>query len=86
VVGRESGHVRLTLTERSVGETLKRVLMRASRPVVIVHTDEWGGYNGLPGMGRTRPRVCHADRELARDDETMSARSTSRRWRVCGLG
>jgi transposase len=69
VVGRESGHVRLSVTERSDGETLERVVMRASWPMVTVNTDEWGGYNGLPGMGRTRPTVCHADREWARDDD-----------------
>jgi transposase len=69
VVGRESGHVRLTVTERSDGETLERVVMRASWPMVTVNTDEWGGYNGLPGMGRTRPTVCHADHEWARDDD-----------------
>ena len=69
VVGRESGHVRLTVTERSDGETLERVVMRATWPMVAVNTDEWGGYNGLPAMGRSRPTVCHADREWARDDD-----------------
>jgi transposase len=69
VVGRESGHVRLTVTEGSDGETLERVVMRATWPMVAVNTDEWGGYNGLPAMGRSRPTVCHADREWARDDD-----------------
>ena len=43
VVGRESGHVRLTVTERSDGATLERVAMRATWPMVTVKTDEWRG-------------------------------------------
>jgi transposase len=69
VVGRESGHVRLTVTERSDGETLEREVMRASWPMTTVNTDEWGGYDGLPVMGRARATVCHAEREWARDDD-----------------
>jgi hypothetical protein len=61
--------VRLTVTERSDGETLERVVMRASWPMATVNTDEWGGFNGLPAMGRSRATVCHADREWARDDD-----------------
>ena len=37
--------------------------------MVIVNTDEWRGYSGLPAMGRTRKTVCHADGEWARDDD-----------------
>ena len=69
MVGRESGQLRLTVTERSDGETLQRVVMRATWPMVAVNTDEWQGYNGLPAMGRERPTVCHADHEWARDDD-----------------
>jgi transposase len=43
--------------------------MRATWPMVTVNTDEWGGYNGLPAMGRSRPTVCHAEGEWARDDD-----------------
>ena len=45
------------------------VVRRASGPMVTVNTDEWQGYNGLPAMGRTRPTVCHAIKEWARDDD-----------------
>jgi transposase len=69
VVGRESGRVRLAVTERSDVEALERVVMRASWPMTTVNTDEWGWYNRLPAMGRSRPTVCHAERELARDDD-----------------
>ena len=69
VVGRESGEVRLTVMEWSDGETLQRVVMRATWPMVTVNTDECQVYNGLPAMGRFRPKVCHADRDWARDDD-----------------
>ena len=69
VVGRESGNLRLTVSKRSDGETLRRVVMRATWPMVAVNTDEWQGRNGLPAMGRERPTVCHADHEWARDDD-----------------
>ena len=69
VVGRESGNLRLTVTERSDCETLEQVVMRATWPMVTVITDEWGGYNGLPAMGRFRPTVCHAEGEWARDED-----------------
>ena len=68
-MGRESGNLRLTVTERSDCETLEQVVMRATWPMVTVITDEWGGYNGLPAMGRFRPTVCHAEGEWARDDD-----------------
>jgi transposase len=57
------------VTERSDGGTLERVVRRATWPGATVNTDEWGGYNGLPGTGRARSTVCHADKEWARDDD-----------------
>ncbi len=69
VVGRESGQVRLTVVEHPDGATLKRVVRKASWPMATVNTDEWRGYAGLPGMGRRRVTVGHADRGWARDDD-----------------
>jgi transposase len=69
VVGRESGRLRLAVVKSSDGKTLNYVVMKATWPMTTVNTDEWGGYNGLPAMGRTRPTVCHADKEWARDDD-----------------
>ena len=48
---------------------MKRVVRKASWPMVTVNTDEWRGYAGLPGIGRRRVTVCHAEREWARDDD-----------------
>jgi transposase len=69
VVGREGGQVRLTVAEHADGETLRGVVRRATWPMVSVFTDEWGGYNGLPEMGRRHATVCHAAGEWARDDD-----------------
>jgi transposase len=69
VVGRDSGQVRLTVTEHSDGETLEQVVRRATWPMVTVHTDEWPGYNHLPAMGRRHATVCHTAGEWARDDD-----------------
>jgi transposase len=69
VVGREGGRARLTVAEHADGETLRRVVMRATWPMVSVFTDEWGGYNGLPEMGRRHATVCHVAGEWARDDD-----------------
>src|SRR5262245_36236386 len=86
-VGRESGRIRLTVTERSDCAALEAVVRRASWPMVRVNTDEWCGYNGLPEMGRYRATVRHPAGERARDDDgDGSARSTSTRWRACGPG
>jgi hypothetical protein len=43
------------VTERYDGETLERVLLHASWPMVTVDTDKWSGYNGQPvGAARIR--------------------------------
>jgi transposase len=69
VVGRESGAIRLSVTERSDGETWDTVVRRASRPMATVNTDEGCGSNGLPEMGRPRAAVGHVRGEWARDDD-----------------
>ena len=69
VVGRQSGHARLTVTRRSDRATLERVVREASWPMAPVNTDEWGGSNGLTDMGRHHATVCHADWGWDRDDD-----------------
>ena len=65
VVGRDSGHLRLTVVEHSDGPTLQK----ANWPMVTVNTDEWQGYNGLPAIGRSRSTVRRGAREWARDGD-----------------
>jgi hypothetical protein len=69
VVGRESGPVRLTVVEHSDGQTLQKVVRRASWPRATVHTDEWQGSPRLPEMGRRPATVCPAAGEWARDED-----------------
>ena len=69
VVGRESGQVRLTVAEHSDGKTLRDVVGDATAPKAMAYTDEWSGYNGLPGMDRGHATVCHKIGEWARDDD-----------------
>jgi len=61
--------VRLTVVGNSDGETLRKVVRKASWPGATVYTDEWRGYARLAEMGRGHATVCHAERERARDDD-----------------
>jgi transposase-like protein len=45
VVGWESGQVRLTVAEHSDGATLRKVVRKASWPMMDVYSDEWQGYS-----------------------------------------
>ena len=38
---------------RPTARRCERVVRRATWPMATVNTDEWGGYNGLPAMGRS---------------------------------
>ena len=51
--GGRAATVRLTVARHSDGETLRRVVRRASWPMVTVYTDEWQGYDRLPEIGRS---------------------------------
>ena len=44
---------------------------QTTTPGATVYTDEWGGYNHLPELGRNHSPVCHTpgQREWARDDD-----------------
>ena len=70
VVGRESGQVRLTVTERSDGETL-----RAGGEAGDLadgdgqHRRVGRVQRAARDRARSRPTVCHAEHEWARDDD-----------------
>jgi transposase len=91
VEGRESGQVRLTVAEHSDGETLQKIVRRATWPMVTVHTDEWQVYNRPPEMGRQHATVCHAEGEWARDDDgdgilEVHDKTQAKSWRqACGI-
>ena len=87
VVGREGGKVRLTVAEHADGETLRRVVMRATWPMVSVVTDEGAGTTACPRWGgRTRRSATRPVSGRGTTTGTGSARSTTTRWKGCGPG
>ena len=71
VVGRDTGQVVLRVVERTDGATLTEFVTASTDDGAMVYTDEWGGYNGLPGANRAHATVNHTpgQREWARDDD-----------------
>ena len=71
MVGRDSGTLRSEVLDRASGEELQEVVGCATLEGATVNTDEWRGYNGLPGIGRARVSVDHSGPKSswARDDD-----------------
>ena len=69
MVGREGGAVRVSVERHSDGVTLNRVAREATSPPARVNSGEWGGCGRLAEVGCSRPSVCHAAGEWARDDD-----------------
>jgi transposase-like protein len=71
IVGRTTGHIRLTVCHNSQRETLQPKTEAATRSDATVYTDEWSAYDRLPETGRQHASVCHTPgkREWARDDD-----------------
>lgn len=61
----------MRVAERTDGATLTAFVAETTEPQAMVYTDEWGGYSGLPEVGRDHATVCHTpgQREWARDDD-----------------
>src|SRR5262245_15339842 len=57
VVGRESGLLRLRVVDRSDRATLREFVRRMTWPTVLVYTDDWAAYDGLPGVARWHATV-----------------------------
>jgi len=65
-VGRESGQVRLRVTKRTDGATLRKHVQTFTRKRATSNTDEWQGYTCLQ---RKHATVAHGEHEWARDDD-----------------
>ena len=64
--GRGSGRVRMRRVEDVSGESLLPFVQMAVSPGAVVHTDGWGGYVGLAGLGYDhRPKNLSADGDPA---------------------
>jgi transposase-like protein len=76
VVGRESGEARLDVVATADQRTLSAFVVANTKPGTRVNTDEWGGSDRLPKLGRGRVSVCHTPekREWARDDDGEGVR------------
>jgi transposase len=63
--------VYLEVLDRASRADLERVVEDNTAPFSAVSTDEWAGYDRLPGLDRGHATVCHAPgrREWARDDD-----------------
>jgi transposase-like protein len=65
-IGRASGQVRLRVVHDTDRETLEAHVHQFTPVSAQVYTDEWQGYNHII---RPHARVCHGQREWARDDD-----------------
>jgi transposase len=71
IVGRQSGEGRFEVVDHADRATLEKFVTGMTTPGAMVYTDEWGGYDHLPELGRKHSTVCHTPgrREWARDDD-----------------
>lgn len=69
VVGRESGQIRLTVCENTQQVTIQPKVECATQDDTNVYTDECSAYNHLCETGRSHAKVCHTQKEWARDDD-----------------
>lgn len=65
-IGRQTGQVRLRVTQDTTGETLRAHVHRFTQAGSQLYTDENQSYNHVI---RNHATVCHAIHEYARDDD-----------------
>jgi transposase len=70
-VGRDSGSLRSAVLDHADAAELEELIVCTTMEGTAVHTDEWKGYGGLPGMGREHRTVAHSGPKStwARDDD-----------------
>jgi transposase len=69
VVGRDTGHIRLTLSDNTQQATIQPQVENDTQPTTTLYTDESSAYNHIADTGRGHATVCHSRREYARDDD-----------------
>jgi len=70
VVGRQGGRLWVRVGQPSGAEELvDATVLPATKPGVMVYTDEWNGYKPLARWGRGHVSVNHNQGEYARDDD-----------------
>lgn len=69
IVGRESGQIRLFVTDNTQRQTVQPKVEQMTRQDSTVNTDEYNIYNRLSETGRSHHTVAHGHNEWARDDD-----------------
>lgn len=77
VRGRGSGRLRLQILENASGDTLKAFVTSTVTTGSVVHTDGWGGYNGVGSAGyehrsRSQRAAAPSDQLLPRAHRAVS--------------
>ena len=69
VVGRTTGHIRLTVSRDTRQTTIQPQVEQDTHPNTLLNTDESSAYNHISDTGRGHATVCHSRHEYARDDD-----------------
>lgn len=69
VVGRTTGHLRLTVCDNTQQITIQPQVEHDIRVGATLYTDESSAYNHMAETGRNHATVCHSHHEYARDDD-----------------
>lgn len=69
VVGRETGHIRLTVCSDTRQDTIQPEVEAKSLDGATLYTDESSAYYRVAASGRPHGTVCHSRSEYARDDD-----------------
>jgi len=69
VVGRTSGHIRLTVCDNTQQATIQPQVEADTQATTTLYSDESSAYNHIAETGRGHATVCHSRKEWARDDD-----------------
>ncbi|MBU1661987.1 MAG: transposase [Chloroflexi bacterium] len=69
MVGRTTGHIRLTVSDDTRQATIQPQVELDTPPTTLLNTDESSAYNHISDTGRGHVTVCHSHHEHARDDD-----------------
>lgn len=69
VVGRSSGHIRLTVSDNTQQATIQPQVEADTEATTMLYTDEHSAYHHIAETGRGHATVCHSQREWARDED-----------------
>jgi transposase len=68
-VGRESGQLRLAVSQSTTRKELEVLVLQHTMPLTCSNTDEWKGYSHLSNLQRVHKTVNHGDKQWAKDED-----------------